>query len=423
MKVYAKDRAWLWVLGAVAAAALATNCGSDAASDDSSAGSAGAAGSHAGTGGTGTHAGGASDHAGGADSAGQSASDAGANAGGAAEAGTAGASGEGGGGSILGVLEISGTTLSFNVECPHAPIADPQTVTLTNSGGSALTWSANFDSSQVTVTPATSTLDPGAHVDVSVAPAAITTTKAPGSNIALGPITVSTDVAGSTPQTIALSETASGTIVAPVAPISFGRVPVGTETTKSVGPLGTGIGLTSSDPSVILSGLTPKQDGTWDVTFLPPGEGLKSATLTLSSQTTCLWPPNTVTVSGTGVFDPTCTAVPDGAACATDGLCALGKCVLQAVLTGQPVNALSLLPFDGVVAGGTIGANANATLSATIDWGDGTTTIGTVTNLLGVLSVSGSHTYAHAGSYSGTVTLLDETSNLSLKTALGVTVT
>lgn len=426
MKAYSSQRAWVWILGAIAAAAISTNCSSDDSSDDSSsAGHAGAAGSHASAGGSAGHTGGTSDSAGGdASSAAGEGDDASAGKGGrddAGSAGEAGSAGIAGAGAIDGVLEVSATALSFDVECPHPPIADPQTVTLTNRGGTALTWSAKYDSSQVTITPSSSKLEPGEHVDVSVAPAAITSTKAPGSNIALAPIQLSSDVKGSTPKTISLSEAASGTMLAQIPALSFGRVPVGTETTKSVGPFGSGISLKSSDDSVVLSGAAPKQDGTWDVTFLPSGEGLKTATLTLGSQTTCLWPPNTITVSGTGVYDPTCTSIPDGAPCATDGLCALGKCVLQALLTGQPANAISLLPFTGVVATGTIDPKTNATLSATIDWGDGSTTLGTVTDLLGVLSISGSHTYAQPGSFNAVVTLLDSNSNLSLKAPFTVT--
>ena len=406
------------------AAVTSASCGSDGSgADDASHGGS------AGSGGASANEGGASDHEGGADTSGAGAASSAAGTGGASDATTAGAGGDAtagaGAGAGFGVLEISSNALSFSVECPHAPIADPQTVTLTNSGESSLTWSASFDASAVAVTPATSTLDPGAHVDVTVAPAAITSSKAPGSNVPLAPITISSDVAGAAPQTISLSETASGNFVGAVAPISFGRVVVATETTKSVGPLsgGLSLGLTSSDSNFVLSALAPKADGTWDLTFIPTGEGLDSATLTISSQTNCIWPPNTISVSGTGVFDPTCTLIPDGTACAADGLCTLGKCALQAVLDAQPVSALSLLPFTGVVATGTFSAASTASLAATIDWGDGATTVGTVTNLAGVLGVSGSHTYAHAGTFSGVVTLLDVDSGLSIRANFGASVT
>jgi hypothetical protein len=53
-------------------------------------------------------------------------------------------------------------------------------------------------------------------------------------------------------------------------------------------------------------------------------------------------------------------------------------------------------------------ANTAADLTATITWGDGTTSIGTVTDVNGAVSVSGSHTYAAAGTDAVSVTLTDK---------------
>ncbi len=55
-------------------------------------------------------------------------------------------------------------------------------------------------------------------------------------------------------------------------------------------------------------------------------------------------------------------------------------------------------------------ANPNATLgdfTATIAWGDGSTSSGVVTENSGVFAVSGPHTYAAAGSYAPVVTIVD----------------
>ena len=55
-------------------------------------------------------------------------------------------------------------------------------------------------------------------------------------------------------------------------------------------------------------------------------------------------------------------------------------------------------------------ANPNAPLSdftATVNWGDGTNSIGTVTENAGVFSVAGTHTYAEEGSYTSVVTISD----------------
>jgi len=73
-------------------------------------------------------------------------------------------------------------------------------------------------------------------------------------------------------------------------------------------------------------------------------------------------------------------------------------------------------PLSGVV-GTFVGANANATVgefSSTVNWGDGTTSSGTVTQPGGAGSafdVSGSHTYAAAGTFAITVTAHDSAAN------------
>jgi hypothetical protein len=82
-------------------------------------------------------------------------------------------------------------------------------------------------------------------------------------------------------------------------------------------------------------------------------------------------------------------------------------------------------PFSGTVATFT-DANPYATtgdFTATINWGDGTTTTGTVVlNPDGSFSVEGSHTYLNAGAFSITVTIADaDGSKLSLKGRIKVT--
>jgi hypothetical protein len=82
------------------------------------------------------------------------------------------------------------------------------------------------------------------------------------------------------------------------------------------------------------------------------------------------------------------------------------------VLVGAPTNfaATQGLAFNGQVATFT-SANAGNTpvdFTATINWGDGTTTAGTVvTGGGGNFAVSGSHTYATSGPFAVTVTVND----------------
>jgi hypothetical protein len=76
-------------------------------------------------------------------------------------------------------------------------------------------------------------------------------------------------------------------------------------------------------------------------------------------------------------------------------------------------------PFTGVVAtfSDTDTANVPGDFTATIKWGDGTTTSGTVSGGSGTLSVSGTHTYAHAGHENVTVTLNDDAPGTATATA------
>jgi hypothetical protein len=90
-------------------------------------------------------------------------------------------------------------------------------------------------------------------------------------------------------------------------------------------------------------------------------------------------------------------------------------------LTGTPatISAFVATPFSGVVATftDTDTANVPADFTATIDWGDGTTTAGTVAGGGGTFSVSGTHTYATPGAKTVTVTLTDDAPGTASATA------
>jgi hypothetical protein len=93
--------------------------------------------------------------------------------------------------------------------------------------------------------------------------------------------------------------------------------------------------------------------------------------------------------------------------------------VLDAALTasnGPPLSGIEAQVTSGTVATFT-DANPGATTadftsgggSTTIDWGDGTTSAGTVTRTgPGQFTVSGSHTYAHGGNFTIGVTIVDD---------------
>ncbi len=78
------------------------------------------------------------------------------------------------------------------------------------------------------------------------------------------------------------------------------------------------------------------------------------------------------------------------------------------VLTGTPVTATVAAPFTGVMASFTDPAHGPpGDFSATIAWGDGSSSVGTVTPSGAGFTVTGSHTYAVARLYHAGVTVAD----------------
>jgi len=86
--------------------------------------------------------------------------------------------------------------------------------------------------------------------------------------------------------------------------------------------------------------------------------------------------------------------------------------VADAALTAAPAcSATSLLSYNGLTATFTDAAGplfgTLSDFSATINWGDGNITAGTVTGANGAYAVSGSHTYATTGTFTITTTIKD----------------
>jgi PKD repeat protein len=77
--------------------------------------------------------------------------------------------------------------------------------------------------------------------------------------------------------------------------------------------------------------------------------------------------------------------------------------------TGAPVSATEGQPFSGTVATFTDPDTASTAseYSATVDWGDGTTSTGTISGTSGNFTVSADHTYAEEGAYTVKVTITD----------------
>jgi hypothetical protein len=112
-----------------------------------------------------------------------------------------------------------------------------------------------------------------------------------------------------------------------------------------------------------------------------------------------------------GVF-PVIVGVKDNVSGATGATKSTANVGEGDALTGTPVtfSPIANVPFTGVVATFTDSDTANvpADFTATIDWGDATTTPGTVAGGGGSFSVSGTHTYTSMGSFTVVVTLADD---------------
>ena len=91
------------------------------------------------------------------------------------------------------------------------------------------------------------------------------------------------------------------------------------------------------------------------------------------------------------------------------------------MLNGVPktLSAFQGQPSSGTVAGftDTLTTNVAGDFTATIDWGDTTTSAGTVIGASGSFNVSGMHTYADLGSFTVTVTLTDDAPGTATATA------
>ena len=88
---------------------------------------------------------------------------------------------------------------------------------------------------------------------------------------------------------------------------------------------------------------------------------------------------------------------------------------------GLAINATRGAVFSGAVAtfSDTNTTNVPSDFVATINWGDGATTAGTVTGSAGAFTVSGSHAYAATGAFVLTVTLSDDAPGTATATVTG----
>ena len=90
--------------------------------------------------------------------------------------------------------------------------------------------------------------------------------------------------------------------------------------------------------------------------------------------------------------------------------------------TGTTISAIETNAFTGDVATftDTNTTNVPGDFTATIDWGDGTSSTGTITGSSGSFTVSDSHTYTEDGSFSVSVTVADDAPGTASATASSV---
>jgi hypothetical protein len=117
----------------------------------------------------------------------------------------------------------------------------------------------------------------------------------------------------------------------------------------------------------------------------------------------------THTYAAAGTFPVTVTLSDDPPGTATAQTTSTAHVASGLAVTATSFSVAEAAPFNGTVAtfSDSNTALTPASFTATIAWGDGTTTPGTVTGGSGSFTVTGQHTYADEGSFTDTVTVTE----------------
>src|SRR6478735_8041887 len=257
--------------------------------------SAGTGGVNAGTGGVNAGTGGVSAGAGGG-----SAGTGGVSAGtGGVSAGTGGVSAAGAG---PGILNVSIDSLSMLGQC----VSPSQTFTVSNTGQSALTWSAAVSNPElVAVAPSSSTLLPGTEITVTLSSGK--PVQLPIFQTTNVVVTITSDVAAQPPASISIAYGVIGTWIGVQPDIDVGEVPLGQSKIVYV-PVPSPfveLALGSSNSAFSVPNALAHGAGHWTMIFTPSVLGPQSTNLTIivppfSSSGPACPSPNNFTARGVG---------------------------------------------------------------------------------------------------------------------------
>jgi hypothetical protein len=214
-----------------------------------------------------------------------------------------------------GNLGIQPGALDFGkVNC--GATAAPQTVTLTNTGNAAVNYQTALKAgaaSPFTVVPATGSIAPAGKTTLTVTPTPIPAVALTGSDQLGDTLTITTDVAGGTPQTVTLHQTAQGARIVAAAPtIAFGNLPVSQTKTATLelsnqGNLAATVTLATTSPFSVTPStaqvIAPGSKLAVAVAFSPADTNPAAGTLAIAGKTgdvLCAALPPPITLEGTG---------------------------------------------------------------------------------------------------------------------------
>jgi streptogramin lyase len=138
-------------------------------------------------------------------------------------------------------------------------------------------------------------------------------------------------------------------------------------------------------------------------------------------------------IQGCTVFSFRCVSDPcmsagvaaaDGTTCGPDSLCSGAVCVPQLSVTATASTFTPGAAFTGTLGSvsDSLGTDTAASLTATIDWGDGSVTAGTVSGTSSPFVLGGSHMYVARTAAMLTITITDPTDGTSTSTKVAATV-